>query len=728
MPQYQITGSDGRKYKVSGSSPEGAVAALKKHIGSAPSDSSVEGARRDSASDYSRLSDEDRASPIPDALIESGKAIVNDAGKRSMGEDIIRSLGSGLRSGVESTIGMFGDAAKMQGDIAAWGAKKLGASDETAENVRLAGRTLSPGALMASTEDVQSVTTPVVGEHYQPETKAGEYVRTIGEFAPAVAAGPGRLGQKVALTVVPAVASEAAGQATKGTAYEKYARAAAALVAGAPIAFFGAGKLSGETIARAVEDATPQQIDRAEQLFHEAQAAGTPITRFEAVQEVTGGASRAGDIQRVVEGQGGGREFFAARPEQVEAAARREFGAIDPAPVNPSGIGPAAAETASDLVNDARTVINRVTEPFYTRAEATRLSQPEFQRVQAAPGWEEARNAIRNDPQLARYVEGMPDDSVGFLNEVQKYLRQQADNAAGPTNAQRNQQRSAGYGSDATVVRNAAEAASPDFRTAVNAQADLRRQYLDPILQGPIGKLAKDDVTTKEAVEALFPKNPLPNSEAEIGRTVAALAARRPSVARQLVRAHLESTFNQATRELQAGANQWGGAGFAAAVRGNPQQAANLQAAITALPNGQALWRGFDRFLNILHAQGTRQRVGSQTAFNQEIQQDLKRGSALGTGLTVASGGGLAWPKKALEVVERWRLGRNVSQIADLITNPESGAEFRRLATATSGQAMRNIAVSLTLQAKAGGTSGGPGAANHRSHESAVAKPANKVD
>lgn len=65
-----------------------------------------------------------------------------------------------------------------------------------------------------------------------PETTAGQYARTIGEFAPAAAAGPGSVVRRAAQTVVPAVASETAGQATAGTDWETAARIAGALAGG----------------------------------------------------------------------------------------------------------------------------------------------------------------------------------------------------------------------------------------------------------------------------------------------------------------------------------------------------------------------------------------------------------------------------------------------------------------------------------------------------------------
>ena len=62
---------------------------------------------------------------------------------------------------------------------------------------------------------------------YEPKTVPGEYANTFGEFLPSVAGGgAGTIGKFAAL---PAVASETAGQITKGSQYEPYARLGAAV-------------------------------------------------------------------------------------------------------------------------------------------------------------------------------------------------------------------------------------------------------------------------------------------------------------------------------------------------------------------------------------------------------------------------------------------------------------------------------------------------------------------
>jgi hypothetical protein len=159
-------------------------------------------------------------------------------------DDVVRSASTGLyRAGVGAA-GQQGDAREILEAGARWGAERGGASPQAAENfvgtlsnlVTAAFPALrGPGGLNAPTsQEIDESIAPSLPEsvrgwtHHEPQTTQGEYARTIGEFAPAVAA-PGRATERVARTVVPAVVSETAGQVTEDTALEPWARLAGAL-------------------------------------------------------------------------------------------------------------------------------------------------------------------------------------------------------------------------------------------------------------------------------------------------------------------------------------------------------------------------------------------------------------------------------------------------------------------------------------------------------------------
>lgn len=519
----------------------------------------------------------------------------------------------------------------------------------------------------------------VFGPLYEPKTVPGQFADTVAQFAAGWPLTAGSAASRVAQIVVPALSSESLGQLTKGSWVETPARVLGGLVGAGGVAAVGRRSNPERMVASSVRNATAQQLDDVERLLADSARAGVPITRAEAMAQVAGGQTRLNDIQRVVEGQGGLRDFMAQRPGQVDAASRRVFDSVGPSTANPSMVGPQVGRTAEGLVNETRGIINQATDPLYKMAERVTIPPADMARLRNLPGWGEATNAIKSDPQLARYVRGMSEDSVGFANEVKKYLDQQGKNAAAPVNAQANMQRSAGYGADANAVRDAAMDASPWYRGALAQQADLRSRYLDPLLAGPIGKIAQRDITTQNAIEALFPRNPLPGSAQEIGSAVGALAAQSPKNAAQLVRAHIESVFNNATKELQGGANQFGGANFVAQLRGNAQQAENLQAAVTALRGGQT-WTGVDRFLEILQATGQRQRPGSMTSFNNEILSEMKGAGVVRGAGQAATGGFAMLPKRVMEKFDQWNLGRNTDKLAQLLTDPSAASLFRSLA------------------------------------------------
>ncbi|MVT52527.1 hypothetical protein GPL17_18770 [Bradyrhizobium yuanmingense] len=284
------------------------------------------------------------------------------------------------------------------------------------------------------------------------------------------------------------------------------------------------------------------------------------------------------------------------------------------------------------------------------------------------------------------------------------------------------------------ATREGADLSADSIRTALRQNEDLLRQYpgvrdrlesvaiaregLARLESTPIGRLAQRDQTTQKAVATLFPENPLPGSQHEISDAIGTLAERNPWAARQLVRTHAESLFNEATQRLASGGpNQSGGAKFAAKLRGNTQQNANLQAAVEALPNGETTWRGFNAFLDNLEAQQFRQATGSRTAFKIPGVENLKSGGAANTAAQLVASGGFNWPKKAAGAIEQWNVGRNLDDLARLLTDPAAANEFRAIASAPSGS---NKALAITARLAIVAANGRNGADRPRIYVSPV--------
>mgnify|MGYP000956111142 CR=1 FL=1 len=624
--------------------------------------------------------------------------------------DIAKGFGGGLIRGTAGTIGLVTDT------IPGWiseglnflEAKATGASPEEMQS-RIADRRANSPLRQFSPEladaarsvgehlttkglqqDIESVTGPA----YVPHTRAGKFASTAGEFVPGAMIGglPNMARNAVAYGVVPGLVSEGTGQVFEGGPMEGPAR----LVGGLAGGLASAGALRNSTavgiVGKNIGDVTPQQIDAAEQLFQRAAQAGQPISRAEALQAVTNGRSGIGDLQHTVEGMGGMKPFYAQRPAQNEAAARRAFDGIAPQSADPSQLGPTIGGHAEQIVTDVRQAINRATRPMYDAAGQHLVPRQIHDAMMADPLFAQTVDMIRRDPALNAVVRAASDRSVRMYDEVAKQLEQRSRNAGNPLNTQQNQTVSAVTGNLGGDVKNIAIAADraavngpSSYEAALANQARYRQQYLEPLLNGPIGKIAGRDTKTRDAINALFPANPLAGSADEIGNAVRALSSRSPNVARQLVRTHAEMTFNEATQRLAGGPNQSGGAKFAAILRGNPQQAANLEAAVRALPNGNQIWPGFNNFLEILEAQQWRQATGSRTAFKIPGVENLKGGGLLNNAGQIVASGGFKWPQKAMQAIQNWNVGRNLDDLARLLTDPAAANQFRAIATAPRG-------------------------------------------
>lgn len=463
------------------------------------------------------------------------------------------------------------------------------------------------------------------------------------------------------------------------------------------------GRTSGPGTAAASDNFIRQQLPsyvdkqattRAASLMDDAAAHGVQLTWPEALSQVTGKPVLL-DMQRVLEGAKQTRatmaEAIGDRPSQIKAAAESKIADISPATAMPSTIGPAIGTAAENEATRARQLINRSSEPYYDAAKTFRLTAEEMDRVHALPGYEAAAKEVRGDPHLNREVAHLPEDSIGFLNEVKKVLDQQAENAASPVQQGRSVQRSASLSRDAQAVRDAAisseaRAGQGNYAQALDIQQQGRQRYLEPLLQGPLGKLAEKNIPTKNAIEALFPSDPLAGSQREISTAVEALARHNEGAAKQLVRAHVEQKLNEAFDAAGRGqeAQGYAGASFAHRLAGSPavetQRGTNFRAAVEALPNGKQIWPGIERFLEIARATGTRRTPGSPTGY---VQAELKGmgtgGSKLGHTLSeLASPGN--YLHLANDLYEKWQTGRNLGELARIITDRKSEAIFRSLA------------------------------------------------
>lgn len=146
----------------------------------------------------------------------------------STAADVAKSAGVGVGKGV---IGLLG----LPGDLAEYGARGIDrATKFIGGKLGVDVPDRADRAPTYGSADITKAVEDKTGPFYKPQTTAGKYAETVGEFAPGLVGGPAGLARRgITQVLAPGLASEAAGQATEGTKAEPYARIVGALAGGA---------------------------------------------------------------------------------------------------------------------------------------------------------------------------------------------------------------------------------------------------------------------------------------------------------------------------------------------------------------------------------------------------------------------------------------------------------------------------------------------------------------
>jgi hypothetical protein len=257
MADFELTTPDGSKYIVTAETEQKAFDALQKMLGGAIQQPAPE-------------------RTISETIYENviGSGAVDTPGER-LGE-LIRGAGAGFERGAAQLAGLPGTIGDLMNVGAVRAANAIFGTDlQTTQEA-----TGAPGLLSGrSIQDALAAATGGESEFRAPGT-SGAYAGTIGEFLPGALGGPGSM---LRYGVIPGAASEAAGQATEGTALEPYARVVApivaSLLAGRPGAF--AGDDEAARMANVVEQAGVRGVTAG-------QARGSqPLMRMEGMLQAT---------------------------------------------------------------------------------------------------------------------------------------------------------------------------------------------------------------------------------------------------------------------------------------------------------------------------------------------------------------------------------------------------------------------------------------------------------
>lgn len=585
-------------------------------------------------------------SPPPKQWWEDAYAHNPNPTASDLATDVGASIGSGLaRGAVEGVMapltlnslaqqGMSG-AARFVVDT---GRQLVGLPPRTAEEraaIEAAQTSGIQNTVNAAQEAVRGGMDSVL---YAPRTDAGQVAQAVSEFVPAGAVGPGGVASRLLrYGVAPGVGSTVAGHYAEGTPYEPAARIAGG-IAGGGVGHMARSPAShaDNVMGRAAQGVTEIQFAEAQRLIRDAAARGITLTPAEAIQQVSGGGSRLGEIQRLVESsaEGGARmaPVMARRPGEIEAAGRGVIDQIGPRSQTPSAQGQQLQSAADDVLTQARQQNNAVAQPYYDALRGERIPavpatgmgpSADYARLAANPSYQMALRDLRNDPELAPLIGNLPDDSIAVVNEVVKRLDTGVQTARGTAMVPGDNQLAMMRQQAREAADQTATQVSPNYRTARDIVRTGNEQIIEPLRAGPVGQIASTpDVTSQ--VGAIMPRNPLPGSERETRQALQELMTASPEAARGVVRQGIEMPFNAATANGPGNIPaQYGGARFARDMQGNPQRYANVQEAIDTAA-GPLVREDFDRLMDVYSATGYRQHPGSKTAFNQQEMEAIK--------------------------------------------------------------------------------------------------------
>jgi len=443
--------------------------------------------------------------------------------------------------------------------------------------------------------------------------------------------------------------------------------------AGAP---FAMRNKSSAIAHEATSGLTDAQIKAADALVKQSWDLGSPITPAEALSKVVG-QNPLLSVQRVVENLPQSSQkmsgFMQPRAENNQQMVANALRQISP---TTGGAEKQLQQTAENIITGAEKFRTSATDPFYTQAKAN-LSIPEsdIKLLTGNSAIDDAITHVMGDPYSG--VKGLSKNDPSVLIAAKKYLDAQYSKFQNTMAGTLNTTKAANAWSGSREIDNYLSSKSPSYAQGKTIYEQMSQDIVNPLKEGRIGTVsvmgATPEATMKAQQNVLMPSNPLATSPKDIKDTVALLRKQDPNAVNQWVRQSLEGTFNQAAENIASGANPQGGAKFAALLRGNKQQADNLKTLITESAGMQA-YQGFEKVLDVLEAQGSRQPMGSQTAQNTQFQRQLGEGGTLAMGKLVFK------PSEVATKYEEWQMGKNANKLAEMLTSKDGVEKLKELA------------------------------------------------
>ncbi|RZI41516.1 hypothetical protein EGT07_18215 [Herbaspirillum sp. HC18] len=420
---------------------------------------------------------------------------------------------------------------------------------------------------------------------------------------------------------------------------------------------------AGDRAAAAIRGVTPEQLKQADTRAKLAATLDNPITGFEAIQSVTGINPKMQTIQRVAEQSDAAANtltpIMQGRPKANSIMFNNAVDQLAAPETYPDTLAGSLKTAAEKSIAAARKAGNSAAEPHYTNSSnnpANRVPPGAWNTLVSDDGVLAALKAVRNDPYAG--LQGATEGSLQWLDQAKKHLDSQIEVAKrGGDNFAASQMSAA---RDKIVA--AADTAFPDYAKARSIVAKNMQENVIPMEQSQVGKLARSDDFESQARNFL-PRKPKDVNEAVVERTVDTINEQDPTIIRRFLAQDLRGDFNEANQ----GTNPMGGAQFGKLVADNPQQQANL---LAALRKSGAATEPFENALDIFHAQNYKPPVNSATVANAN-EQNLMSGRRIADVLM----------GRVRPMVDNWRNGWATNAMAEaLAAGPDTVPRIEELA------------------------------------------------
>ena len=464
-------------------------------------------------------------------------------------------------------------------------------------------------------------------------------------------------------------------------------------VAGIP---FAMQSTVGNVAQNALKNVTPEQIKLAQMLMNDAQRLGTPLTAAEALAQVTGG-NRLTSTQRIVENSPKSgqimADFMNQRPNANVNAFNQTANQISTYTTRPTTLN----QAATNFLERSEKGLTGGVEPYYqsgigemknlSAGKALPVLPTEVKQLTTNSAIDDAINHVIKDKYSG--VTGLSANDPNTLLSAKKYLDAQYNKFSNKMVESYDKEKAKNAFVASRQLDDFLASKSPSYAQGRDIYSNAQTNVIQPRKEGMLGQLADTGGTTESMMAAqrgiLMPPAPLATSPSDIKLVIKLLRREDPNVVKDWTRQNLQSIFNENSQNLQSGANQFGGAKFAASIAGNTNQRENLKTLVSQGSSPQA-WKGFETLLDVFQAQGKRLPAGSATAFNKAELDVLSGGGNLAKlALTPTK------PSKIMDVFEEFRLGQNTKKLAELLTDPDGIKKLEALSKTKPNSAKREV-------------------------------------